>query len=194
MTDATPAKKKLSKKAIIWIVIAAVVLIAIISAASGGSKSSDTASTTTSEEVTAEEPKAEDPATPGIGAPAVDGKFTFTVTAVECGIPAVGSDVLGATAQGQYCRVSLTVENTGNEPQFMFADNQKGFDAEGREFAPDTSAMIYDGEASGAWMKEINPGNTLTGSLLYDIPAGASLTSLELHDSAFSAGVKVNLQ
>lgn len=199
--DAAAAKAKAKalrpwfkkKRFIIPIVIVA--LIVVVNIANGGSKSSDTAdSSSSSSETTTEETKAEEPKEAGLNTPVVDGKFTFTVTGVECGIASVGSDLLGETAQGQFCRIGLVVENTGNEPQYMFADNQKAFDSEGREFAPSTSAMIYDGDAGDAWMKEINPGNTLTGSLLYDIPVGATLTTIELHDSAFSGGVKVNLQ
>jgi len=40
----------------------------------------------------------------------------------------------------------------------------------------------------------VNPGNTLTGKLVFDdIPAGAALTKIELHDSPFSGGVAVAL-
>ena len=199
--DAAAAKAKAKalrpwfkkKRFIIPIAILAIIIVANVANAGGGS-SSNTADSSSSSETTTEETKTEESKDAGLNTPVVDGKFTFTVTGFECGIPSVGSDMLGETAQGQFCRVGLVVENTGNEPQYMFADNQKAFDAEGREFSPSTSAMIYDGDAGAAWMTEINPGNSITGSLLFDIPAGATLTSIELHDSAFSGGVKVSLQ
>lgn len=199
--DAAAAKAKAKalrpwfkkKRFIIPIAIVAIIIISNVANAGGGnnSASTDTSNNTSS---SSEETKVEEPKEAGLNTPVVDGKFTFTVTSVECGIPSVGDEYLSETAQGQFCRVGLVVENTGNEPQYMFADNQKAFDAEGREFAPATSAMIYDGDAGGAWMTEINPGNSITGSLLFDIPAGATLTSIELHDSAFSGGVTVSLQ
>lgn len=182
------------KRFIIPIAIVAIIIIANVANTGGGESSNTADNSNSSSEVSTDETQSEESKEAGLNTPVVDGKFTFTVTGVECGIAAVGSELLGETAQGQFCRISMTVENTGNEPQYMFADNQKAFDSEGREFAPSTTAMIYDGDAGDAWMKEINPGNTLTGSLLYDIPVGATLTSIELHDSAFSGGVKVNLQ
>ncbi|RSM44161.1 hypothetical protein DMB66_52525 [Actinoplanes sp. ATCC 53533] len=40
----------------------------------------------------------------------------------------------------------------------------------------------------------MNPGNTVKGKLVFDVPEGTKLTSLELHDSLFSDGVQVNLK
>lgn len=129
----------------------------------------------------------------GLGDAVVDGKFSFTVLGVKCGIQSVGSDMFGAEAQGQFCKISLNIKNVGDEPQTMFADNQKIYDVEGREFSPDTSAMIYMEGGADAWIEEINPGNQLSGELLFDVPSDASLDYIELHDSAFSSGVEVDL-
>ena len=43
------------------------------------------------------------------------------------------------------------------------------------------------------FLEQINPGNRVTGTLIYDVPEGTKLTSIELHDSVFSGGVKVPL-
>lgn len=168
--------------------LALVVIIGLSSTANGGNTagSGDTGSGTNTTE--------EKPAMPGIGDAAVDGKFSFTVTKVKCGIKSVGTKYLNKKPQGQFCQVSLTIENVGDEAQYMFADSQKAFDAEGREFSPDTAAMIYLKDGADTWMKEINPGNSLKGSLLFDVAAGTTLETLELHDSAFSAGVTVSLK
>jgi hypothetical protein len=39
----------------------------------------------------------------------------------------------------------------------------------------------------------INPGNTVQGQLAFDMPTGVKAVKAELHDSAFFAGVTVNL-
>lgn len=127
-----------------------------------------------------------------IGEPAVDGTFTFTVNDMECGITTVGTEYLNATAQGQFCRFGITVTNTGQEPQYMFGANQQAFDAAGREFAQDSKPGMYD-DSSNVWMTEINPGNSVTGNIYFDIPATATLSRLKLHDSKFSEGVTVQL-
>jgi hypothetical protein len=167
--------------------IALVVVIALSQAVTGGGSEKGTETEDNSSIETPTNQRA------GLGDAVVDGKFSFTVIDVECGIQSVGSEMFGSEAQGQFCKVSLNIENVGDEPQTMFADNQKIYDVEGREFSPDTSAMIYMEGGSDAWIEEINPGNQLAGELLFDVPEGATLDYIELHDSAFSSGVEVSL-
>lgn len=122
-----------------------------------------------------------------------DGKFEFTVRSVKCGIAKVGDNpYLTEKAQGQFCAVALTVENIGKEPQSMFADNQYAFDSKSRKFSANSSASMADESSQVLW-EEINPGNSVKGKVYFDIPKGAKLSSLELHDSMFSGGVKVRL-
>ncbi|WP_019815003.1 DUF4352 domain-containing protein [Saccharomonospora saliphila] len=131
--------------------------------------------------------------TVGLNTPARDGKFEFTVSEVDCGHAEVGDEFLGKQAQGQFCLVSMTVENIGDEPQSLFGDNQKLFDSDGREFSADTEAGVYVGQENQTLFEEINPGNTLEGVVVFDIPEDATPATLELHDSAFSGGVEVTL-
>jgi hypothetical protein len=128
-----------------------------------------------------------------LGKPVRDGKFEFTVQSVKCGIAKVGDNpYLTEKAQGQFCAVLLSVENIGKEPQSMFADNQYAFDAKNRKFSANTKASLVDESSQVLW-EEINPGNSVKGKVYFDIPKGAKLTGLELHDSMFSGGVKVRL-
>ncbi|GAB3581233.1 DUF4352 domain-containing protein [Calidifontibacter terrae] len=130
---------------------------------------------------------------PGLGTPVRDGKFEFTVTKVKTGVKSIGDQYLGKQAQGSFVLISVTVKNIGDKSQTMFDDNQKVTDTQGRQFSADTEASIYL-KNNNLWMNEINPGNTATGTLIYDMPAGATPASLELHDSAFSGGVTVSLK
>lgn len=131
------------------------------------------------------------PAAPKVGATVRDGKFAFTVRSVKCGISTVGTNpYLQEKAQGQFCAVALTVENIGDEPQSMFADNQFAFDGKGRKFSANSMASIADESSQVLW-EEINPGNSVKGKVYFDLPKGASLAKLELHDSMFSGGVTV---
>ena len=128
-----------------------------------------------------------------IGQPAADGKFTFTVNTVQCGIPTVGdtSYGLGATAQGQFCKVNVTVANKGTESQLLSSDSQYAFDAKGSKFSTSSDAEISSDQES-VLFTDINPGNSVTGDLYYDIPSTDSITKFEFHDSPFSGGVTVN--
>ena len=128
----------------------------------------------------------------GLNTPVRDGKFEFTVTKVQPGVKQIGDEYLNQQAQGQFVLITVTVKNIGDKPQTMFDSNQKLTDDQGRSFSPDSAAAIYL-KNNDIWMKEINPGNTLTGTLVYDMPAGAKATKLELHDSMFSGGTTVSL-
>jgi uncharacterized protein DUF4352/uncharacterized protein DUF2510 len=132
------------------------------------------------------------PAGPKLGSKVRDGKFQFVVTKITCGIKTVGNEYLNTKAQGQFCRADMSITNIGDEPQTMFADNQKAFDSKKREFSADSEASIYD-DKSEVLFEEINPGNTVKGRVYFDVPKGVKLVKLELHDSAFSGGVDVAL-
>ena len=132
--------------------------------------------------------------TPRIGTKVRDGKFEFVVTDVKCGISRVGSGGFDTEAQGQFCRVSLTISNIGDEPQSMFGDNQQAFDAKGRKFSADTEASIYDPK-SEVPLRGDQPGATPSRAAVYfDVPKKTKLVKIELHDSMFSGGVEVALK
>lgn len=126
----------------------------------------------------------------GIGDTVSDGNFDFTVDEVESLGTSVGDDIFGETAQGEYVGVTVTVTNTGDEPQSWFDDNQTLI-IDGKEYAADSMATLTVN--SEGFYEEINPGNSMTITLVYDVPAGSAPSAIELHDSAFSGGVTVQL-
>ena len=133
------------------------------------------------------------PKVAGVGSKVRDGKFEFTVKSVKCGIAKVGtSEYLQKKAQGQFCAVAMTVVNIGDEPQMMFADNQYAFDSKNRKLGADSEASIYDEKSQVLW-EEINPGNSVSGVVYFDLPKAEKITKLELHDSMFSGGVDVSV-
>lgn len=131
-------------------------------------------------------------ATASLGQPVRDGKFEFTVKGVECGVESIGEGALAQQAQGQFCLLDLTITNTGDKAQTMFGNNQKLLDAAGKEYSADTSATMFTDD-SKAVFSEINPGNTVSGKIAFDVPQGVTPVAAVLHDSMFSNGVKVNL-
>lgn len=128
-----------------------------------------------------------------VGDPARDGKFEFTVKKTKCGVNKVGNDLLGATAQGQFCLVTINVKNIGKEAQMFDGSSQKAYAADGTEYSADGSAALYANKNAETFLNEINPGNQVTGVVVFDIPKKAEITKLELHDSPFSGGVTVAL-
>lgn len=136
------------------------------------------------------------PAVPGIGDKASDGKFQFVVKSVTHA-KSVGdtSFGLGATAQGEYTVLNVTVKNIGDQPQTLIDSNQTVFDNKGRKFNADSTADLYlASNGQSAWVSDINPGNSVTGKMAFDLPVGSKATKVELHDSMFSGGVTVNLK
>lgn len=129
----------------------------------------------------------------GIGDPVRDGKFEFVVQKVKCGVSRVGNNLLGERAQGQFCLVTLKVKNIGKEPQTFTDGAQKAYAADGTEYSTNSSASIYANDENSTIFNEINPGNGITGVIVFDIPKDSKLDKLELHDSHFSGGVTVRL-
>jgi Domain of unknown function (DUF4352) len=123
-----------------------------------------------------------------------DGKFEFVVSGMDCGIRRIGSDYLNEEAQGQFCIVSLTVQNTSATCRRRSSGrNQYLFNAAGQRFDADTAAGIYLDD-SESFIERINPGNSLSGKVVFDVPPDAVPVSIELHDSAFSGGAMVELE
>ena len=160
-----------------------------------GSSTSPSASTSASHSSPAKaaQPAKKQAPVNGIGREYRDGKFAFTVTKIKKGVHRVGDQYLGQTAQGQFVLVSVTVQNIGNEARTFDNSSQKLTDSQGRDFDADGQATIAMGEESNAFLKDINPGNGVKGILIFDVPQGVKLKSLELHDSPFSGGVTIPL-
>ncbi|MFZ3395126.1 DUF4352 domain-containing protein, partial [Rhodococcus sp. 7Tela_A2] len=130
-----------------------------------------------------------------LGTPVRDGKFEFVVESFESGLSSVGDNpFLTEEATGQFVTVTMTVMNTHTAAQFFSPDDQVLLDATGREFSPDPTAALNFDSQLGAWGEELNPGNTATVTLIYDIPVDATPTGIELHDSMFSGGTVVQLR
>jgi len=131
------------------------------------------------------------PKAPGLGAAVRDGVFEFTVQSLTCGQTELVNGWLRATPQGQFCVGQLKVSSVGGTPQRFADGNQKAFGPDGKVYAADTGAgVVANGSGDAIW-NVVNPGNSLAAKVVFDIPPGATIVWLEVHDSAFSRGVKV---
>jgi hypothetical protein len=133
---------------------------------------------------------------PGIGSKVRDGKFQFTVTRVShrrsVGDTSLG---LGETAQGRFTVLHIKVTNIGNVAQTLDDSAQYVYDSHGRQYDADSEADIdaNNNNGGGVFFNDINPGNTVRGVILFDLPKGDKAVKAELHDSMFSGGVTVSL-
>lgn len=176
------------------------IIIGIASAGGGGgnSGSSNAGSTNTGTTSSGGGQQAAAPAAgPHIGQPAADGKFRFVITrvshATSVGDTSLG---LGETAQGRFTVLHLRVTNISNQSQTLDDSAQYVYDARGRKFDANTTADLdaNPGNNGGVFLNDINPGNSVSGVILFDLPRGDKAVKAELHDSVFSGGVVVALK
>ena len=144
-----------------------------------------------------------DAGTPGTGsqqasrgdgpyAPVRDGKFEFRVTSFHCGPRTLGSGAGAIHAQGKFCLLTMRVRDVGQAPQDLDGNAQRLYAVDGSRYQVDGGATVRAG--SGMLFARINPGNSVSGTLVYDVPQSFRPFQLELHDSAFSRGVRLALR
>lgn len=147
-----------------------IILIAIIGGAAGGGNKTDTniansdgSGVTKSEDKSASSVK--------LNEAARDGKFEFVVKSVECGKTTIGTNqYLTKNAQGQFCLMTVSVKNIGNEAQGFFGSNQKLLNAQSQQYAADDAAGVYVDQNYSTLFSNINPGNSVEGVVVFDIP------------------------
>jgi hypothetical protein len=114
-----------------------------------------------------------------------DGTLSYTVSALDC-----TSAVSGAVAKGHFCTVAITVRNlsgAARKPGISFAH---AYDAQGAGYLADALAEIRSGSLL---LDELAAGKALSDRLIYDVPAGKTLTSVVLRESPSSAGIRIAL-
>lgn len=204
----TTVKRPWYKKKRVVIPAGLAVAIAIVASNNNGNSDSATemtsqpakatASTTVASKAPAQvdEPDEQDTAAKP-GTPVRDGKFEFVVAKLTCGKKTVGGQYLNATAQGQFCVVPMTVKNIGDKAQMFSASDQKAFIGDASYEADSMASMYVETSANGkssSFLENINPGNSVKGSIVFDVPKGKTLDRIALHDSMFSGGVEVQLR
>jgi hypothetical protein len=122
-----------------------------------------------------------------LGREVQDGTFAFTVTRFASHLNRVDDH----TAQGQFVAVIMTVKNVGNDPQTYVGANQKLTDVAGNVYSSDgvVEAAVNDDQS----LVNIKPGTQIQVESVFDVPPGTAPASVELHDSALSAGAIVHL-
>ncbi|MBQ0906026.1 DUF4352 domain-containing protein [Micromonospora sp. U21] len=127
------------------------------------------------------------PKTFGIGDKVRGGDFEFTVKSVKCGISQVGTQFLNTKAQGAFCKVSVTVKNVTKSAHTFHADGTlTAQDASGRKYEADGEAGIYGNSDGQGFLDEINPGNSVTANVYFDVPKGTKLKTITFDAGLFT--------
>jgi len=163
-----------------------VVVIIIIVAASGGGDNGDSGSTpgddtgaTEQQEGSPEEEEAPEEGgdETAEGVPE-DSDYDITIDSTERATT-IGPEGLEEEAQGEYIVIEISFTNNGSEAVDI------GSDAFSLQSADGTS---YDGSTDSTFMENalvyetVNPGNTYTGVVAYDVPEGTEIDSLVYED------------
>lgn len=165
-----------------WFILGAIILVIAVSSSLGGDDSG----------TPADDDSSSDSDLAGIGSAVSDGDFTFTVTDFKCGNKKIGKGPFASEASGEYCIAEVKVENIGDESGLMDSSSQYLY-IDDKEYSADSDAILASPDAEQFFLEEINPGLSVEGIIVWDIPQGETPDYLELHDSPFSDGVKVEM-
>lgn len=180
------------KKWWIWAIVV-VVFVAIAAAISGESK----------EQITGDEPEAAVTQSEGgvtvadeeiaeaviegkgadvgsLGEAMTSGSFSVVVEGISDPVTKIGSDMVGTDEQSEFLLVDVSVTNDSDEAAAVSNSSFKLLSGE-IEFEPSTSDALYL-EGDALVFDKINPGNTLTGQLVFDVPEGTIIDAIVFQD------------
>lgn len=213
MSEAVAPAEKKAKKPIykrVWFWILAIIALAVIGTAIGGddegeasesSEESGAEGSAEAEDSSADEDEAssdegeesEDVEVASLGEPVVVGDWEITVVSVGERTAQVGDEFLSTEAQGEFLPVEVTLTNNGSSAENFFASDFVVIDADDREFSYSSDASLYSGDAGLSILDEVNPGNTLSGYLYFDVAETADIQKVHINDGWFADPIEVNL-
>ncbi|MEU0507235.1 protein kinase [Nocardia sp. NPDC005998] len=165
-------------------------LVAFGNTGSGGGPRTADPSAAVRDAGTAQSAEPPAPGVAGLNTPVRDGKFEFVVTAVDSGISRIGLQNAGGT----YSVVTVAVRNISDEPKWFLPVGQRLVDTQGRQVDHNAIASMWQNtQRRYNYSFELQPGQSATTQLVFDVPPDATPSQLELHDFILSNGVTVHL-
>jgi hypothetical protein len=137
-----------------------------------------------------------DPGTqPVMGQEAHEGGLGFVVTGFDCQPAQTDANGASRLPQGRFCFLALTVKNVGDGPESFSGRFQNLLDAQGRRYGPDDKAtQAYpDNQVRDFLFEQINPGNEISGVLVYDLPRSIEAGQALLRRTPRSTGITIRL-
>ncbi|HEY2792921.1 MAG TPA: DUF4352 domain-containing protein [Micromonosporaceae bacterium] len=116
-----------------------------------------------------------------------DGELDFVVHSTQCGSPALSGE---RPDNGSFCVIDVTMHNDGTNPVTLDPNVQLATGSHGAVYPSDGPVEQVVNRGNPA----VIPGGSWDEKLVYDVPAGIQLVSVELHGSTYSRGVAVRLQ
>lgn len=184
------------KKLLKWggIGLLALIVIGVIASAGGSGNNQTSNSGDTANDYSAKQENTEK--TYGLNETVQDGDLAFTVTSVETA-ETLGNQFTKKDAQGTFYVVTMKIENKGSKTATFDSSMAKVTDDQGREFERSIEGQTAKGMAQGnvdLFLQQIQPSLSVTGDLVFDLPADMQNPMLVVKGSMFAQGAKIKLQ
>ncbi|OJE20983.1 hypothetical protein A9490_07995 [Bacillus thuringiensis] len=153
------------------------------------------------EEVKKEEPKKEEPKKEEpkkeLSKEGESSKVKIAVGSVES-TDSVGGEYLNEKAQGVFKVVEISITNNQKDAITVDANSFKLVDNQDREFKYSTQAQtaydIGNGGKSDFFLKQLNPGLTQSGKIIFDVPADAQGLVLKARGGMMGKEIKLKVE
>ncbi|QBI53506.1 DUF4352 domain-containing protein [Streptomonospora litoralis] len=159
------------------VMVGGVACAAVLTAGAGGGGGAPAGE---SEAPAAAEGESESPATGQervpLGEAGTVGDWQVTVNGVDTA-ESYGDEYLREQAQGVFKIVGLDVENTGSQANYFDSSNVILLDADGNEHSSQVTLASED-----VFLEQINPGNSVSGEVVFDVPADAQIETVQVED------------
>lgn len=183
--------RKLSVKKIILLVVGGFFALMIMGSCMGSSDN-DSGSSNQDEASSDQEGSGseEESNTVGLNEAGTTGSLEVTVTSVES-TSSYGSDYSEETPTGVYQVVALEVKNTGNESSMFDDSSVKLVDESGAQHSTASETMTSNQDM---FLENINPGNSISGEAVFDVPEDATVDEIEVTPSGFDFSEPLTVQ
>ncbi|NKX12567.1 DUF4352 domain-containing protein [Bacillus cereus] len=192
-------KKTFYKKWWFWLIVVVIVLGAYGNS-SKDKEETKPASTEPKQEAKQEtkkdEPKKEEPKKE-LSKEGESSKVKIAVGSVESK-DSVGGEYLNEKAQGVFKVVEITITNNQKDAITVDANSFKLVDNKDREFTYSTQAQtafdVGNGGKSDFFLKQLNPGLSQTGKIIFDVPADAQGLVLKARGGMMGKEIKLKVE
>lgn len=168
-----------------------IILIVIISSSSGNkNKGTSTATSQGSNNKTTQTESIGK-----IGEAVTANDLSFTVTDISKA-KSLGSSYSKKEAQGTFNVITLTIKNTGKETITIDSSMLKVTDSQGRKFDYSIEGQTAKGLAQGKvdlFLQQVQPGLSVTGDIVFDLPDDATDLKLIVKGSMFGTEKQISL-
>lgn len=150
--------------------------------------SSDSGTSTASEKTTTE-------SVAKVGESVTDKDLDFVVTDITTA-KTLGNSFTKKDAQGTFQVITLKITNQGKETKTIDSSMFQLTDSEGRTFDRSVEGQSAKGFGEGnvdLFLQQVQPGLSVTGDIVFDIPDSATGLQLIVKGSVFSSGKKIDL-